>query len=221
MSAIGFPPPEFAMGLVLEIAPFDFMSDTMRGMRGIFLDVMRNPDKLLAAEQKVLRLQINYAISTKEITGNSYAHIPLHLGSDGFMSLKEFEKFYWPQFKDMILQLIDAGITPSVFYEGVWDQRLEYLTELPKGKTLGLFQDSDIFRVKDVLGDTMCIQGGMPVSMVAGGSVEQVREHTHMLCEYVGKGGGYVMTTSVLELQNCKPELIQAWVDACREYGEY
>ena len=64
------------------------------------------------------------------------AFIPLHRGSDGFMSLKQFEKFYWPQLKEMIERLVDAGITPSVYYEGVWDQRLEYLAELPKGKTL-------------------------------------------------------------------------------------
>ena len=30
-------------------APFDFMSDTLRGMRGIMLDMLRRPDKLLAA----------------------------------------------------------------------------------------------------------------------------------------------------------------------------
>ena len=74
--------------------------------------------------------------------------------------------------------LIDHGITVFVFYEGIWDKRLKYLAELPKGKTVGWFQSSDIFKVKEVLGDTMCILGGMPVSMLSGGTVEQVRERT-------------------------------------------
>jgi hypothetical protein len=220
MMSLGFPPPAFLAGTLIE-APFDFMSDTLRGMRGIFLDMKRNPEKLLLAEEKVKRIMLEHAIGMAQATKNSYAGIPLHRGSDGFMSLKQFEKFYWPQLKDMMLQLVDAGITPWVFYEGVWDQRLEYLKELPKGKTVGLFQRSDIFKVKEVLGDTMCIMGGMPVPMLSGGTIEEIREHTKKLCENVGDGGGYIMTTGVLELENCNLELIQAWVEAAREFGVY
>ena len=218
MMALGFPPIMWMAGSLIE-APFDFMSDTLRGMRGIFLDMLRQPEKLLLAEEKVKKIMLKQAIATSRATNIPYASLPLHRGSDGFMSLAQFEKFYWPQLKDLLLQLIDAGITPSLFYEGVWDQRLEYLAELPKGKTIGLFQSSDIFKVKEVLGDTMCIMGGMPISLLTGGSVEQVREHTHELCERVGKGGGYIMCTGVMELEGCKPELIKAWVDATKEFG--
>ena len=137
------------------------------------------------------------------------------------MSIPQFEKFYWPQFRDMVMELIDDGFTIFVFFEGVWDKRLEYLREFPRGKVTGLFQSSDIFKVKEILGDTMCILGGMPVSMLTGGSVQQVREYTHKLCEQVGKGGGYIMTTGTLELEGCNPDLVKAWVDATKEYGTY
>jgi hypothetical protein len=220
MAALGFPGPSFLAGSIIE-APFDFMSDTLRGMKGIFLDMMRIPDKLLAAEQKVLKTQVDYAIAFSQTTGMKGAFIPLHRGSDGFMSLEQFEKFYWPQLKSMILQLVEAGITPSVYYEGVWDQRLEYLAELPKCKTVGMFQDSNVFKVKEVVGDTMCIMGGMPNSMLVGGTVEQVRDRTKKVCEIVGKGGGFIMTTTVGEMEGCKHELIQAWVDATKEFGVY
>lgn len=220
MAALGFPSPSFMAGSLVE-APFDFMSDTLRGMRGIFLDMMRQPEKLLAAEEKAKRILINHAVTTAKATGNYKASIPLHRGSDGFMSLAQFEKFYWPQFRDMVMELIDEGFTISIFFEGVWDKRLKYLTEFPRGKIIGLFQSSDIFRVKEVLGDTMCIMGGMPVSMLTGGSVQQIREYTHKLCEQIGKGGGYIMTTGTLELEGCNPKLVKAWVDATKEYGVY
>ena len=219
-AALGFAPATFLAGALVE-APFDFMSDTLRGMRGIFLDMMRIPDKLLAAEEKVLEFQLEFAINQAKVTGLPYAFIPLHRGSDGFMSLPQFEKFYWPQLKALITGLVDAGITPTVFYEGVWDQRLEYLAELPKGKTVGMFQASDIFKVKEVVGNTMCIMGGMPVPMLKAGTVEQVRELTKELCERVGKDGGFIMTTGVLELEGCKMELIKAWVEATKEFGVY
>lgn len=220
MAALGFPGPSFLIGALIE-APFDFMSDTLRGMRGIMLDIHRVPDKLLAAEQKVLKTQVDYAIGFCQATGFKNAFIPLHRGSDGFMSLKQFEKFYWPQLKDMIVQLVEAGITPTMYYEGVWDQRLEYLAELPKGKTAGLFQDSDIFKVKEVVGDTLCIMGGMPIPLLKNGSPEAIREHTHKVCEEVGKGGGFMMTSTVLELEGIKPDSLQAWADATREFGVY
>ena len=116
----GFAPPTF-MGSLIE-APFDFMSDTLRGMRGIMLDIHRRPEQLLAAEEKVLKFQLEYAINWSRATGINVAFIPLHRGSDGFMSLPQFEKFYWPQLKAMQVALVEAGIMPFVFYEGVWDQ---------------------------------------------------------------------------------------------------
>jgi hypothetical protein len=220
LAALGFPP--FVLLTNMCEAPFDFMSDTLRGMRGIFLDMLRIPDKLLAAEEKVAKFQVEFVINNCRANGIPFVFIPLHRGSDGFMSLEQFETFYWPQLKEMMLQFIDAGITPWPYYEGVWDQRLKYLAELPKGKSIGSFQDSDIFKVKEVLGDTMCILGGMPLTMLKkGADPQQVREHTKRVCQEVGKDGGFIMTTNVLELEGCDPELIKTWVDATKEFGVY
>ena len=84
--------------------------------------------------------------------------------------------------------LVDNDIMPFVFYEGVWDQRLKYLAELPRGKTAGWFQFSDIFKVKEVVGETMAITGGMRNSMLQAGTAEEVRAFTKRLCAEVGQG---------------------------------
>jgi hypothetical protein len=218
LAALGFPVMPFGGSSLL--APFDFLANTLRGMRGIFLDMRRSPDKLLAAEEKVIQIQVEYAIARSKVTGRKNAFIPLHRGSDGFISLPMFERFYWRQLKDMMLQLIDAGLTLDVFYEGSWDKRLEYLAELPKGKTVGKFQQSNIFKVKEVVGDTMCIFGGMPVSMLLGSEPSQIREYTHRVCQEVGRGGGFIMTTDISDMEGCNPELIKVWVDATKEFGK-
>jgi len=217
--AAGIPPVPWRGSLVE--APFDFMSDTLRAMKGIFLDLRKQPEPLLRAQEKATRIQVEHAIHFKNATGLAWTSIPLHRGSDGMMSIPQFERFYWPQLRDMLLQLIDAGITPYVFYEGVWDQRLEYLAELPRGKTVGAFQSSDIFRVKEVVGDTMAILGGMPTSLLRAGPVAAIRERTHEVCERVGKGGGFVMQPTINEMEGCDPALISAWIDATKEYGVY
>jgi hypothetical protein len=219
LAALGFAPPPLA-GSVIE-APFDLLSDTLRGMKGIMLDLYRRPDKLLAAQEKVLNFELEYAVGFSRATGLKMCFIPLHRGSDGFMSLSQFEKFYWPQLKTLMVGLVDAGITPFVFYEGAWDQRLHYLADLPRGKTAGWFQSSDVFKVKEIVGDTMCIVGGMRNTLLQAGSADDVRVFTKQLCEKVGKGGGFIMSTTVGEMEGCKPDLVKAWVDATKEFGVY
>jgi uroporphyrinogen-III decarboxylase len=206
---------------VMTEAPFDFMSDTLRGMRGIFLDLRQRPDQLLKAQEKVLKFQMEYAKATAGMLGAKYSFIPLHRGSDGFMSIEQFEKFYWPTLESMILQLVDAGIRPVVYYEGIWDQRLEYLARLPKGKTIGYFQNSNMQLVKDIAGEAMCIAGGMPNSLLRSGPASAIREKTHEICETLGKGGGFVMNTYVMEMEGCDPDLVQVWCDATKEFGVY
>jgi hypothetical protein len=219
MAASGFPPSVLA-GVTLE-APYDLMSDTLRGMRGIMLDILQRPDKLLAAEEKVSGFQLKFAVSFSQATGLKRAFLPLHRGSDGFMSLAQFERFYWPQLKHMLVFLVDHDIMPVVFYEGTWDQRLSYLAELPKGKTVGWFQSSNIFKVKETLGNTMCIIGGMPNSMLKGSTPEAVRIHTQEVCRTVGKGGGFIFCTGVGEMSGSRPELVKAFVEAAKEFGTY
>ena len=219
MAELGFPPSPFFAGAHLS-APFDFVGDTLRGMKGLFLDLRRCPDKLLAAEERVIPIMLEAAIATCRVRHIPYAFIPLHRGSDGFISKAVFERFYWPQLKSVILSLVAENITPVILWEGTWDQRLHYLTQLPAGKTIGMFQSSDLFKVKEVLGETMCIVGGMPVTMLVGSTPAEIREFTRKLCQVVGRNGGFIMSTDIGEMEGSDPELIQVWVDATSEFGE-
>ena len=220
MEALGFPSGiGYGMG-AFALAPFDFMSDTLRGMRGIFLDMHRRPEKLLAAEEKARRICAEAAIDSCRKTGGKFVFIPLHRGSDGFMSLKQFEKFYWPQLKGLVNDLVDAGLIPALFYEGVWNERLHYLRELPKGRTAGHFQSTDISKLKEIAGDVMSVSGCFPVSLLQAGPEEKVREQTKKYCEILGKGGGFIMAANS-SMDECDPRFVKVWVDATREYGTY
>jgi hypothetical protein len=216
MAELGFPP--LAQGVAL--APFDMLGDMMRGTKGIMLDMYRQPDKLLQATEKVLPMIIEVGVAGARMGGSSRIFIALHKGSDGFMSLKQFETFYWPGLKKLILALIDAGLTPCVFFEGSWTERLEYLNELPKGKILGLFQSTDIFKAKEILKNTMCIAGNMPPSLLQAGTPQQVKDYTKKLIDIVGKGGGFIMSCSGV-MDEADPKLVRVWKDFTKEYGVY
>lgn len=216
MAGLGFP----SVAVALSLAPFDLITDFLRGLRGIMLDMYRCPEKLLAAQEKLLPLMLGTAIGMAHMSGNSQVFIPLHRGADGFMSIKQFEKFYWPFLKALMLGLIDAGLTPMPFYEGMYDQRLQYMREMPPGKIMAWFDRTDLFQAKKIIGDHTCIAGGMPVSVLQTGTVEQVRDLTRRLCQQVGAGGGYIMTSST-SLDDARPDLVKVWVDATREFGKY
>jgi hypothetical protein len=216
MNALGYP--SFAAGVAL--APYDLISDMMRGMRGTMVDMYRCPDKLLEAMGKVLPIQIGGAIGQAHMSGNPRIFIPLHRGADGFMSNEQFETFYWPTLKALILALIDAGLMPCPFFEGGYDQRLQYLKELPPGKVMGLFDRSDLVKVKEEVGDSMCIVGGMPVSLLQHGTPEKVRDETKRVIEAIGQDGGFIMSSNTV-LDEADPELVRVWVEATKEFGQY
>jgi uroporphyrinogen-III decarboxylase len=109
---------------------------------------------------------------------------------------------------------------PGLFYEGVWDQRLQYLRELPKAKTTGHFQSTNIHKLKEVVGDVMCISGAFPSALLQVGTPEKVREHTKLLCQVLGKDGGYIMGANS-SMDECDPNLVKVWVEATKEYGAY
>jgi len=204
----------------ITLAPFDVISDALRGMRGTMLDMYRQPKNLLRLIDYLLPNQINGAVALTKMTGNPGVFIPLHRGADGFMSLKQFETFYWPSLKKLILALIDNGLTPCPFFEGDYAMRLKYLAELPKGKILGLFDATDMYKAKEVLGDVMCISGMMPLSLLQVGTPDSVRAHAKKLIDVVGKGGGFIMgPRSIMDEAN--PGLVKVWVEFTKEYGVY
>jgi uroporphyrinogen-III decarboxylase len=216
MTGMGYP----TYANVATQAPYDAISDFLRGMRGTMTDMYRCPEKLMAAMDRVLPIMLGGAIGGAQMTGNPIIFIPLHRGADGFMSNEQFEIFYWPYLKKLINGLIDAGLIPSPFFEGTYDQRLEYLTELPPGKVMGSFDRSDMAKVKEVLGGKMCISGGMPISMLQHGTPEKVRDQTKKMIETIGQDGGFIMSSSTV-LDEADPELVRVWVEATKEFGQY
>jgi uroporphyrinogen-III decarboxylase len=216
MMGLGFP----GLSATLVESPFDKLATSLRGMRGAMIDMYRQPKNLHAAMKKIQLLQLPDAIATAKESGNPRVTLLLFRGSDGFMSLEQFEEFYWPGTEELILALIDEDLTPCVWFEGVWDQRLEYLAELPAGKILGVFERTDLSKAKEVLRDRMCIAGGMPISLLQTGAPDEIREHTQRTIKTLGTDGGYIMACSTA-MDRVSAEQLRAWVDATREFGVY
>lgn len=224
MANLGFPGGDGVVGgrSGSNFAPFDAISDRLRGMRGTMLDMFRHSDHLLTASNKMLEWEMSAAEPAKP-GPKGYpvrAGMPLHRGSDGFMSIKDFEKFYWPTLKKVIEEKVKLGYMCTPFFEGIWDNRLEYLLELPKGKVVFQCEKTDLFKAKQVLGNHMCIQGGVPPTILQAGSPSEVEEYCKKLIQVVGKGGGFILGCGSAT-DHAKPANIKAMVDSVNKYGWY
>jgi uroporphyrinogen-III decarboxylase len=75
-------------------------------------------------------------------------------------------------------------------------------------------------KAKEILGDTVCIRGNVPLSILVTGTPERVRASCKKLIDTVGKSGGYIMDAST-GLDDAKPENVKAMFEFTREYGVY
>ncbi len=201
-------------------APYDILSDTLRGTRGIMLDLYRQPDMVIRAMERLTPLYIKQGLGMATMAGNPMVFIPLHKGADGFLSDEQFARFYWPTLKQLLLGLIAEGCVPFLFCEGSYDSRLKYIRELPRGTTFWLFDRTDMGEVKKQLGETICIGGNLSSGLLLTGTPDQVRKECKSLIDTVGKGGGYVMSNGT-GMDEGNAENIHAMIDFTREYGVY
>jgi hypothetical protein len=201
-------------------APFDVIGDTLRGTKGIMLDMYRQPDKLLKAMEALVPIMIGMGIGASQQTGNPLIFMPLHKGADGFLSDEQFKKFYWPTFKQVILGLIEGGCIPFPALEGSWGSRLKIIQDIPKGKTVWMVDQSDMAKVKETLGKNACLIGNVPSSTLKLGTPDEVKDYCKKLIDTVGKGGGFIMGNGAF-FDEAKPENVKAMVDLTKEYGIY
>ena len=210
----------------IALAPFDVVSDLLRGMRGSMLDMYRRPEDLKKLVEMFVESQIKGALQLAQLSPKSkIIFIPLHRGADGFMSNEQFEEFYWPTLKRIMEGFIKHNLIPGLFLEGGYNQRLEYLAEFAKkhkGQVLYMFDRTDIIKAKEILGDYACIRGNVPASLLITGTPQQVEDYVKKCIEGCAEGGGYIVDGGVSGIPDeAKAENVKAMADAVFKYGLY
>ncbi|MBW2480373.1 MAG: uroporphyrinogen decarboxylase [Deltaproteobacteria bacterium] len=199
-------------------APFDVLGDTLRGTRGIMLDMYRHPDELIEACERITPFMIKSGVASCKAAGHIMPFIPLHKGADGFMSDDQFLKFYWPTLRKLIIGLVNEGCVPQLFAEGKYSQRLEAICDVPKGKTVWWFDLTDMKRAKKTVGEVACIAGNVPVSLLCTATPEAVSAYCKDLMASAGRDGGFIFSTGA-GMQGARVENVQAMLSTAQQYA--
>ena len=201
-------------------APYDMVGDFLRGTHGIMMDMFQRPDKLHEAMARLVPVAISDAVTSANASGCPIIFIPLHKGTGGFMSNKQYEEFYWPTFREVMMGLINEGLVPLPFAEGNYEPRLEIIKDLPRSSTIWFFEHMDMAKAKKILGGHTCIAGNVPVTMMVTGQPAEVKERCRKLIEICAPGSGYILTAGAwMDMGNA--DNLRAMMEAAKEYGVY
>ncbi|OGN94887.1 MAG: hypothetical protein A2Y89_00935 [Chloroflexi bacterium RBG_13_51_18] len=216
MTAAGFPG-FFGGGTKVS---FDTIGDTLRGTKGIIMDMYRQPAKLMRAMEQLTPIMVKMGVANAKLNGCPIVFIPLHKGADGFLNDEQFKKFYWPALRDLMEGLVKEGCIPFPWAEGGYNSRLKVIKDSPKGKVIWGFDTTDMAEAKRILGDVCCIVGNMSIATLSVGTPEDVKNSVKKLIADCAKGGGYIMMSGAV-IEDAPPANVKMFIDATKELGVY
>ncbi|MFZ7130878.1 MAG: uroporphyrinogen decarboxylase family protein [Eubacteriales bacterium] len=202
--------------------PIDMLLDFLRDFSGTMGDIKRRPSQVREAADAMLPICIETIENFyPEHQKGCYIFNPMH--TPEFLNAKDFEKVYWPSYKKIMDYLANKGYVIMCYYENKYEHLFEFLQELPKNSVVGLFEHDDLTKVKKVLGDTMCIAGGIPAYMLNYGTKQECIDYSKKIIDNVAPGGGFIFCTDkILHSPNdANPENLRAVNEFVFEYGKY
>lgn len=216
MASLGYP----LMNGVNAVSPYDFIADYFRGATGMMKDLYRKKDKLLELLDKAAVFLTRQTIATAQASGHPIVMIPIHWAPDAFMSPKQFETFWWPPFRKMMLGLIDAGLIPMPLWEADCTKRLETIADVPAGKCIYWFERTDLVTAHRVLGDKVALRGNLGASLMTTGQPQEVDAAVKHLVDKVWKAGGNLILDCAFGIPDETPvENVRAMFAAARRYA--
>ncbi len=201
-------------------APYDVIADYFRGATGMMKDLFRHKDKLLETIDMIRRNLVSITIDNAKAAGNPIVMIPIHWAPDAFMSEKQFRDFWWPSFRQMMVELIEADIIPMPMWESDCTKRLEIIKDIPAGKCIYWFERTDMVKAFEVLGDVVALRGNLSPSMMTTGQPHEVDAAVKRLVDNVwNKGGSLILDTAFGIPDETPVENVHAMFKAARKYA--
>ena len=200
-------------------APFDFVSDQLRGFKGINMDLRRCPDKVEAAVNATLPLMMKQATLSRVKPG-SIDFIPLHLAP--YMNMEQFEKYYWPTLYKMVCDLDKLGIACHLFAEEDFTRFSSHLSDLPESSII-MFEYGDAKHLKETVGKKHLIGGFFDPTITLTRSKEDCLDEVKRLCDILGPGGRacFRFDKGVMSTKSIDMSKLQACLEWVRDNTDY
>jgi len=190
-------PPLFDPVNGVRIYPaFESLYNFLRGMKGLSRDLRKIPEKVLAFNEVYHNTFVKGLVDGIKHTDSPSSAFTVFtiMLSENMINPKQFEKFFWPQFKELADKVVETDGTMFILSEGSFKHVSEYLQELPKGHFCFYVEMDDIFETRKQLPD-LCLWGGLPVSLISRGTKQECIDYAKRVIDEVGRDGGLILCT--------------------------
>lgn len=202
-------------------APLDILADKLRGYIGLAFDLMEIPDTVLAACQALMPHLGYIALTSADPQKLLPIPIWMHRGCTPFVSREHFDSIYWPTLQPIFDALWAQNNQVLMYAEGKWDAHLEAFAQQPPHSLIYHIDRGNPVETHRILGSRFCLSGGLPNTLLAFGTPDEVKARCRELIETIGAEGGYLMDASAIIQSDAKIENLRAMTDATLEYGVY
>ena len=101
-----------------------------------------------------------------------------------------FQRFSWKYYRELVDLCVQYNVVPILHLDACWNRGLANFRDIPAKKAImALDGKTDIHLAKEIVGDTMCIMGDVPASMLAFSKPQEVYDYTMNLIKTVGPTG--------------------------------
>lgn len=209
--------------MALNPNPLDALGAFLRNFDEVLTDIMWYPEKVKKTCELLVPVLLAVGKATGEIsyqlTGSKRVFCPVWYNS--LLSEKQFREFHWPYLRFICEGLIEAGFTPLLSLQGTYDKMLTTLLELPKGKAIAWFDKTDPVKAREVLGDHLCIAGGIDPRYLIMSQPGIIKEKVKHLVTEMKSPSGFIFTSQFNALGKATEENVIAMTEAVHEYGAY
>lgn len=199
--------------------PFEYLCGG-RSMQKFFLDLYRIPDKVKAAMDVIQEAEIAKIKAAPPFGGIRGTWIGGWRAASALVAPRLWNKFVWPYIVEQVEACVAAGITPVLHWDQDWTRDLGRLKELPAKKCImnpdGM---TDMRKFRELAGDHMAMMGDIPASLLAAGTPDDVYAYVKDQVALF-EGRGLILCPGCDAPINTKPENMEAFVAAAREYGK-
>jgi len=202
-------------------SPFDIIADKLRGYIGLTMDMMEQPDKVLAAAEALMPHMYNVALTSADPAKQVPIGFWMHRGCVPFVTPDQFDSHYWPTLRPIIENLWANGHQTLFYAEGDWGHHLDAFAELPDASIVYHVDQGDIFDTHQRIGSKFCLSGGLPNMVLSYGTPDNVRDHCKRIIDEVAPDGGYIMDAGAIMQDDTSVENMKAMTEVTREYGVY
>jgi uroporphyrinogen-III decarboxylase len=186
-----------------------------RMMANFIKDLYRIPDKVEAVLDVIIESYVNQLRGVVETMPQKpfSIFIGISRGAPEFLSPKLWRRFVEPYMNKIVETVLDLGCYANLHFDSTWDRELESLKHFPKNKCiLACDHSTDIYKIKEVLGDIMAIKGDVPSPMLAFGTPDEVYDYCTKLIRDMGSG--FILAPACTLPANAKVENVKAMLAA-------